>query len=64
MQIFQLESEDAIYVVIAKDADRAKEIVIEEYDLDDDTELNVIESKEVSEGAVLEYDYEDFYWHD
>lgn len=69
MKIYKVTSEYQIFVVIAESEDKAKEIVIREYfaeELDDELseiDLQVEEQRDLREGIVLHYDFEDLYWN-
>ena len=66
MKIFEVAAEEEMWIVIAEDEDKAIDFVIKDnfYDtLDDDfPTFEVVEKRDLKEGIVLSYDYEDMYW--
>ena len=65
MKIFQVETDDHYFVVIAIDQMTAKRIVRNEYfEGERGHFIKVTGEKELKEGIVLSYDYEDISWQD
>jgi len=66
MNIYKIETAEAMFLVIAKNKNQAKKIVIHDY-FDDDDEIKIgdsdIETSEIQEGILLHYDYEDIYFN-
>lgn len=63
MQLFQVETEDEVFVVIAESAEKAKQIIAQDYFDDDIPRMDVTAARELKKGIVLSYDYEDINWH-
>lgn len=65
MKIFQVETADHYFVVIAIDQMIAKRLVRNKYFGGERGHfIKVTGERELREGIVLSYDYEDIYWQD